>query len=220
MTSVNRCTSIRDNILKIDIELKTHYEDRKRLKEDILFKKSAENKNYMYRFIKRAQKSLSKIGPFLHNGKIIDKKPCDILKSQYEQVFTIPMEKYKISNPDTFFSPIYTCQDCINEFTHICPLDQDPESRIWNLYDINDIIINPNIIQSIMEKLEPSLASGLDGIPAILLKKCAKVLSNPLTMLWQLSFDKGEDPIRLKGALVFPNLKEGGKHSDPTAWLL
>ena len=29
VTSVSRCISIRDNILKIDIELKTHYEDRR-----------------------------------------------------------------------------------------------------------------------------------------------------------------------------------------------
>ena len=26
------------------------------------------------------------------------------------------------------------------------------------------------------------------------------------------------DPIRLKGALVFPNLKDGGKRSDPASW--
>ena len=69
-----------------------------------------------------------------------------------------------------------------------------------------------------MEKLEGSLACGPDRIPALLLKKCAKSLSKPLSTFWQHSLEAGEDPSRLKGALVFPNLKEGGKRSDPAAW--
>ena len=69
-----------------------------------------------------------------------------------------------------------------------------------------------------MEKLKPSMAWGTDGIPALLLKKCSKVLAKPLAMLWQICFDAGEDPWRLKGALVFSNLKKGGKHSDPASW--
>ena len=69
-----------------------------------------------------------------------------------------------------------------------------------------------------MEKLEPSMASGPDGIPAILMKKCAKTLAKPLANLWQICFDAGVDPHRLKGALVFPNLKDGGKRSDPASW--
>lgn len=69
-----------------------------------------------------------------------------------------------------------------------------------------------------MEKLEPTMASGQDGIPAILLKNHAKSLYKPVTKLWQESFDLGVDPIHLKRALVFPNLKDGGKRSDPASW--
>ena len=46
VTSINRCTNIRESILKIDIELKTHYNDRRHLKEDILFKNTNGNKNF------------------------------------------------------------------------------------------------------------------------------------------------------------------------------
>ena len=94
----------------------------------------------------------------------------------------------------------------------------DENQHTWDLHDLNIIIINPKIIQSIMEKLEPSMASGPDGILALLLKKCAKTLAIPISALWQLSHDLGDNPIRLKGALVFPKLKEGGKRSDPASW--
>ena len=62
------------------------------------------------------------------------------------------------------------------------------------------------------------MACGPDGIPALLLKKCANSLAIPITKFWQKSLDTGIDPVRLKGALVFPNLKEGGKRSDPASW--
>ena len=71
-----------------------------------------------------------------------------------------------------------------------------------------------------MEKLEPTLASGPDGIPAILLKKCAKSLYKIVTILWQHRVDLGTDMIRLKEALVFPNLKDGGKTSSSASWRL
>ena len=108
--------------------------------------------------------------------------------------------------------------DCENQFTHICPLDQDPNKQIWNLHDVNKIIVNPEMIQAIMEKLDGTLACGPDGIPALLLKKCAKTLAIPIAKFWQQSLEVGVDPTRLKGALVFPNLKEGGKRSDPSSW--
>ena len=69
-----------------------------------------------------------------------------------------------------------------------------------------------------MEKLDSSMACHLDGIPALLLKKCTKFLAKPLSLFWQKSLENGEDPVRLKGALIFPNLKEGGNRSDPAAW--
>ena len=71
------------------------------------------------------QKSISKIGPFLLNGKLMEENPCEILKSQYEKVFSISSEKFKVSDPVTFFAPVYNCMDCHNEFTHFCPLDLD-----------------------------------------------------------------------------------------------
>ena len=45
-----------------------------------------------------------------------------------------------------------------------------------------------------MTKLDGTMACGPDGIPALLLKKCANSLAGPLAKFWQISLDKGEDP--------------------------
>ena len=58
VTSVSRCTNIRDNILRLDVELKHYYEDRQEVLKERLFSKAAENKIFMYTHIKIVQKSL------------------------------------------------------------------------------------------------------------------------------------------------------------------
>ena len=62
------------------------------------------------------------------------------------------------------------------------------------------------------------MACGPDGIPALLLKNCAISLAKPIAKFWQVSLDKVEDPSRLKSTLVFPNLKDGGKRTEPASW--
>ena len=133
----------------------------------------------MYRHIKKVQKSVSNIGPFLKDGKLIMDKPCNILKLQYEKVFSTPSDRYKVCDPTEFFERELKCMDCENQFTHFCSFDQEENEQSWNLHDINKLIRNPDVIQSIMEKLDGTLACGPDGIPALLLKKCAKTLAKP-----------------------------------------
>merc|ERR1712240_8735 len=42
--------------------------------------------------------------------------------------------------------------------------------------------------------------------------------SSGITLLWRKSFEAGYDPIRLKGAYIFPNLKTGSQRTDPSGW--
>ena len=79
VTSVSRCTIVHDNILRLGVELKHCYEDRQQLLEECLFSKTAENKNFMYRHIKRVQKSV-KIWTFSEQCKLVA-KPCDTLRA-------------------------------------------------------------------------------------------------------------------------------------------
>ena len=133
-------------------------------------------------------------------------------------MFSTPLLQYEVKDPEAFFAPVYNCMDCDNKITHFFPLDLEPEKQNWNLHDVDKITINPVVIMKIIEKLEATMTSGTDGIPVILLKNCAKSLAKPITAVCQACFDHRQDPVRLKGALVFPSLKEGGKKSDPAAW--
>ena len=109
----------------------------------------------------------------MKKGKLLAEKPCETLRQQYEKVFSTSLDCCKVQDPKTFFMHGLDCMDCANKITHICPLDLEPNSQYWNLHNVDKIQINPKIIRNIVEKLEPTIASGPDGIPAILLKKCA-----------------------------------------------
>ena len=70
----------------------------------------------------------------------------DMLKTQYESVFSIPDKDRKVENPEEFFN------------SEEISLDNVPFNR--------DDIIN------MIDSLSAGAAAGPDGIPAILLKKC------------------------------------------------
>ena len=54
-------------------------------------------------------------------------------------------------------------------------------------------------------------ASGADGVPSILLKKCADELALPILMLWTRSLQEGKVPRETKRGIVIPVFKDGGK---------
>lgn len=85
--SVNRYVYLGRKILEIDIKLKNHYESNLLSDEMKLFEKAKANKNVLYNYIKRKQKSSIKIGPFVKNNKVLNEKPEEILKLQYESIF-------------------------------------------------------------------------------------------------------------------------------------
>ena len=61
MRSVRRCLSLRKRISDIDIQLRKSYNERKMDKEQKLFQKAKDNKNVLFKYIKKAKKNKSKI---------------------------------------------------------------------------------------------------------------------------------------------------------------
>ena len=57
----------------------------------------------MYQYIRSKSKRKNTIGPFLKDGKILNEHPAEILRKQYESVFSKPSEKYKVKDPCDFF---------------------------------------------------------------------------------------------------------------------
>ena len=62
-----------------------------------------------------------------------------------------------------------------------------------------------------LRNLNPSKATGPDGIPAIVLKECADDLARPLSMLFSLCFRNACQPASWKIANVVPIFKKNSK---------
>ena len=61
-------------------------------------------------------------------------------------------------------------------------------------------------------------AAGPDGIPVVLLKKCAAELRQPLHLLWSESFQTGIVPSFYKSAYVSSLYKKGQGHWTITVY--
>ena len=69
-------------------------------------------------------------------------------------------------------------------------------------------------IQKLLKDLKPHKASGIDSIPARLLKTAADELAQGQSFLFQISIDNGKIPLDRKTALATPVFKKGNR-SDP-----
>ena len=121
--------------MEIDIKLKNHYETKQLSDEMKIFEKAKQNKNVLYNYIKQKQKTSKNIGPFIKNKVISKEHPAEILRRQFESVFSKPMDHYEVKNPSVFFNECIYCQ---KEIVHICLEDSD-ELRIGNILDLSNI---------------------------------------------------------------------------------
>ena len=64
-----------------------------------------------------------------------------------------------------------------------------------------------------MLSLNHNKSCGIDGISPLVLKKVATLVSDPLTEMFNMSFETGQVPLELKSALVTPVYKAGDKES-------
>lgn len=59
---------------------------------------------------------------------------------------------------------------------------------------LNDVFTSHTEVRDILCKLEVNEATGVDGIPARILKECAQELSYPLALLFNTSLKSGRVP--------------------------
>ena len=72
-----------------------------------------------FKYAKKFSKSTSDIGPFIdRDGDVISnpEKITEMLREQYESVYSIPMESMKISNPLEFFAQSNASEQLNNVF--------------------------------------------------------------------------------------------------------
>ena len=76
----------------------------------------------------------------------------------------------------------------------------------------NDVFSCDNIsVSEYILQLKDDYSSGPDGIPAIVLKRCYRTLSEPLAFLFQSSLDLGVFPEAWKTSFLIPTFKKGDR---------
>jgi len=78
----------------------------------------------------------------------------------------------------------------------------------WNDADLN---FDRMAVMEKLQKLNPDKSPGSDGIHPMLLKECASVLTEPLSLLFQQYFDTGILPANWKTANTVPIFKKGNR---------
>ena len=98
----------------------------------------------------------------------------------------------------------YTIQHSLNTFI-------STEEANLGLPLLTDIIIDEGKIIEAISEISSSSAAGPDGMQAILLKECAKEISEPLQIVFRSMFDCHYIPDMLKRAAIVPIFKSGDK---------
>ncbi|KAJ7426638.1 RNA-directed DNA polymerase from mobile element jockey [Willisornis vidua] len=69
--------------------------------------------------------------------------------------------------------------------------------------------VNPETIWDLLLQLDPYKFIGPDGIHPQILKELADVITKPLSMIFECSWESGEVPADWKLANITPHFKEG-----------
>ena len=191
--SCQKYLKMRESLEAIEIKLKDSYTSRRLEKEKIAISKMKRDPKTFFSYAKKFSRIHSDVGPFLdETGNLITNPEVivDMLKLQYESVYSKPLESMNVEDPSNFFK-----------------LDDDAEEQLDNA------VFNRSDILEAIEKLSANSAPGPDGIPSLFLKKCKYSLADALVIIFQKIFSSGEIPDILKAAFVIPVHKGGSKAS-------
>ena len=191
--STKRYLEMKEKLDDIETKLKDSYVNRRENQEKLAISKMKNDARSFFTYAKKFSKTNSEVGPFLNeDGNLVadNESMVEMLKNQYESVYSTPVESMKISDPDSFFT-----------------LDDTNE-------ELDNVTIGRDEVIEALEKLSTNAAPGPDGIPAILLKKCRHSLSEPLATIFYRIFSSGCIPDLLKTAFIIP-IHKGGSRASP-----
>ena len=148
---------------------------------NLLSDNPSNNQKRFYSYVKSKRCDNSRVAPLRREGRTHadPKTKAEILNDQFSSVFT---------REDT---------------------DSLPSMALSPYSDAPDITIEPNGVAKLLAKLNPHKATGPDNIEAKFLKIAATELAPAISLLFQVSLDRGVVPEIWKKAFVSPIFKKG-----------
>jgi hypothetical protein len=178
----------------IETQLKSSYDNRRSKQESDAISKIKKDPKAFFSYAKRFSKTNSDIGPFFNvdGNPVLDAETIvEMLRNQYDGVFSNPKKEASIKNPNDFFAT------------------NDAQTTLENIsFDRQDIL-------DMIDKLSPGASAGPDGIPSILLKKCKHSLVDGLEIMFRKFMKDGNLPKLLKQAFIVP-IHKGGSRALPS----
>jgi hypothetical protein len=137
------------------------------------------------------------------NGRLANKQGIGMLKDENGIPVTGVVERAELLN---------------NYFCSVCTQDDGnaPEFKCNKLTEntsIDHVTFNPTNIKRAIARLKPNLASGMDGLPPLLVKKLSSSLLEPLTLLYTSFLSVGRIPDEWRRAVVM-SIHKGGQADD------
>ena len=183
--NLSRLENIERQLIEIEANLINSYEmELKRLEEQAV-EKIKENPKVFYKYVRSKSHLKTPVGPLKHKDSTVTdpKIMSEVLKEQFESVFSIP-----------------------NETLDINKLLEDIGPR-----SLEDIEFTEDDIEASIMEIPPNSSPGIDGVAASLLRNCASTLKKPIYMLWRQSLTSGKFPTSMKTGLVIPVFKGGNR---------
>ena len=171
-------------LTNIERELRTSYANQREFEENKAVGNIKTNPKFFFSYAKKYSKTKTGIGPLRTADRSLTsspKKMAELLSDQYKSAFSQP--HFADSAPESVFP------------------DDDPAQQSNTISDIPWV---EKDFEDAMKELRCNAAAGPDGIPAILLKKCANALAPALLLLWKKCFHAGITPSACKSATIIP----------------
>ena len=179
-------------LLEIENSLIKSHEEQRQKEEVQAVKNIKSNSKFFFSYANKKSRNISAVGPLESVEGNLECDPvtmANILKTQYESVFSVPNPDKTVPDPAVFFM-------------------QETNTQMPHLTDIT--IENRDLIEAI-EEISSDSAAGPDGFNAKFLKQCKNELAEPLKLIAKKSLASGVIPPTLKEGIVTPIHKGGNK---------